>query len=117
MQRCLILLTLLLTLASCLPVTPHPRVSRELVVPEPPEVAYGRAIKATMAVGELIAQQDPQRYLINAQVQGAVTLNVVITPQGTGSVLEVAYQVAPTHVVQGTITLAEDFLTAYQHQR
>ena len=48
MQRHLILLTLLLTLASCLPAIQPPRVSRELVVPEPPDVAYSRAVKATM---------------------------------------------------------------------
>jgi hypothetical protein len=116
-KRLMLLGIVAVALASCIPAIPHPRVSRELAVPEPPDVAYVRALKATMAVGGLIHQQDPQLHLIHAQVQGAVNLNVLITPQGTGSLVAVTHQVAPTHIVYGPVTLADDFLTTYQQQR
>src|SRR5712691_40193 len=99
MKRCFLLSLLVVLLAGCMPPMSHQPASRELVVPESPDVAYVRAIKATMAVGGAIQQQDRQLGLINAQVQRVVSLNVVITLEGTGTRVNVTGQVPPTHVL------------------
>jgi hypothetical protein len=107
-----------LALGGCLPAITHPRVERTLDVPEAPSVAWPRAVKATMAVQGQIHQQDARLGMINASVQrGGVTLDVVITPQGSGSRIVVAHQVAPTHVSMGTVTLSDDWLAAYRRQQ
>ena len=117
MKYLLSLLTLALVCTACLPAINHLRVSREVEVPEAPAQAFARAVKATMAVQGQIHQQDPALGMINATVQQGVSLNVVITPQGTGSRIEVAHQVLATHIAYGPVTLADDWITAYQHQR
>jgi hypothetical protein len=108
---------LAILLGGCLPAINHPRVERALDVPEAPSVAWPRAVKATMAVQGQIHQQDAQLGMINASVQrGGVTLDVVITPQGSGSHIVVAHQVAPTHVSVSTVTLSDDWVAAYRRQ-
>jgi hypothetical protein len=104
--------------AGCLPAINHPRVERALDVPDGPGVVWPRAVKATMAVQGQIHQQDARLGMINASVQrGGVTLDVVITPQGSGSHIVVAHQVAPTHVSVGTVTLSDDWIAAYRAQQ
>ena len=116
MRRRLLLASVLLALTGCIPPISHPRASRTLTVPEPPDVAYGRALKATMALGGVIVQHDPHLHMIQARVQNAVQLNVIITPHGTGSLVEATHQVESTQIVYGDVKLADDFLTAYQQQ-
>jgi hypothetical protein len=117
MTRTLALLILCGSLLGCMPAIHHPRVVRDFSVPEAPAVAYPKALRATMAVQGQIHQQAPALGLINATVQRAVSLNVSISPAGTGSHIEVAHQVAPTHIVSGTVTLVDDWIAAYQAQR
>ena len=106
-----------LPLVGCLPAINHPRVERAMDVPDAPSVVWPRAVKATMAVQGQIHQQEATLGMINASVQrGGVTLDVVITPQGSGSRIVVAHQVAPTHVSVGTVTLSDDWLAAYRRQ-
>ena len=105
-----------LACTACMPQFTHPRITRELTVPEAPAVAYARAVKATMAVQAQIHQQDATLGMIHATVQQGITLNVVITPQGTGSHIEVAHQVLATHIVHGPVTLSDAWITAYQQQ-
>src|SRR5262245_38757958 len=116
MKRLLSMLGLCLCLAGCIPAIDHPRVERTLDVPEPPAVAWAKAIKATMAVQGQIHYQDVQLGLINATVQKAVALNVALTPTGTGSHIVVDHQVAPTHIVMGTVTVTDDWIAAYRAQ-
>ena len=117
MGKSLILGTLLLVCAGCVPPPiPHQPVRRELAVPESPDVAYVRAVKATMAVGGAIHQQDRQLRMINAQVQRVVTLNVLVTPEGSGARVNVTGQIPPTHALVGSFTLVDDWIAAYQHQ-
>jgi hypothetical protein len=117
MRPLVFLCLVLLSLSACMPPISHPRVTRGLDVPEPPAQAFPRAVQATMAVQGQIHQQDATLGMINATVQQGVSLNVLVTPHGTGSHIAVAHQVAPTHVVVGTVTLVDDWIAAYQAGR
>src|SRR5262245_60865651 len=109
------LLVLLVVLAGCIPAIHHPQIERVLEVPESPQVAWRKAIQTTLDVHCQIHYQDVQLGRINATAQrGGVTLNILLTPQGSGSHLVVASQVAPTHI--GTSRLTEDWIAAYQRQ-
>jgi hypothetical protein len=105
-----------IALTGCAPAVSHPRVSRELIVPEAPPVAYRRAVEATMALGGTIVQQDAQLHMLQAFVGGTTSLNVSVTPHGAGSRVEVAHQLLPTYFAAPEGRLAEEFLAAYQRQ-
>ena len=111
------LVLVVLLLSSCVPAIQHPRVTRELVVSQSPDIAYARALQAATAVGGIIVHTDTTGHLIQARVQNAATLVVVIRPQGAGSVIEATHHVDANQIAYGEVKLAQDFLDAYSSQR
>lgn len=109
-----LLLVLLSILVGC--AVMQPTMQQTLTVPEPPPVAFQKALKATGAVHATILQQDASLGMINATFGHKVALTVVIRPQGTGSVIEVAHQRAPDFLPAVPITKTQEWVVAYGQQ-
>jgi hypothetical protein len=94
----------------------QPTAQRSFVVEDAPPVAFQKALKATGAVHATILQQDAALGMINATLAHKIALMVVIRPQGSGSVIEVAHQRAPDFLPVAPITVAQDWVVAYGQQ-
>lgn len=95
----------------------HGPVTGTLAVPDAPQVAYRKALRATQAVGGTIRSQDSATGTISATVSNVVPLNVSVQPQAGGSVVDVQSQVPANQVVIGHFSLVDDWLKAYGAQK
>lgn len=116
MNRKLILAPVLLalTLAGCMSFARNAR--RELIVPDNPDQAYAKAVRATMAIAGAIGGQDPHLRIVSARIHNVIALNVTVTAQPTGAVVTVSEQTPTTHIALGPMTLVDDWIAAYQRQ-
>lgn len=116
MRRLALLLLLVSSCTACALVQPH-LVTRPLAVPEPPAVAFPKALQATRDVHGAIERQEPTLGLIDARINQKVTLHIQVQPHGTGSAITVAQKIAPDFVTPVPVTAADDWVRAYQAPR
>ena len=95
----------------------QPRVQRDLDVPEPPAIAFPRAMQATIAIQGTIHDHSKELGMISATVGNHVKLNVIIRPHGTGSHIEVAHEGARDIVYMQKITWVDTWLAAYHKEQ
>lgn len=92
-------------------------VTRPLDVPDAPAVAFAKALQATKAVHGAIERQEPTLGLIDARINQKVTLHIAIQPRGAGSAIAVAQKIAPDFVTPVPVTVADEWVRAYQTPR
>ena len=75
---------------------------RQLRVQDHPDHVYGRAMRAALAIGAHLIQQNSQTRFLSAQLPHAVILHVVVTPKRWGALVDVQ-GIAPPHGVVGSV--------------
>jgi hypothetical protein len=92
----------------------HPPVERTLIVSEPPDAAFRRALLVTTDLGCTLWTQDRQTRTLQAFYRAETQLTVTVQPQRRGSLLQVVHQNLPTYVGQGNDgALSDMFLSRY----
>jgi hypothetical protein len=111
----LTLLTLLLT--GCVTLTHERSARHQSHVPDAPDIAYAKATRAVMAMGAQVTSHDPAKRAVSARLNKAVIVNITLTPQGTGTVLEVQATAEPGYILAHDVPKdVQAFLTAYQRE-
>jgi hypothetical protein len=95
------------------PFMAHPTTTKEMAVPEAPPRAYHRSITTIMAMGGTITHLQPDTHRISAVVNGAVALNVTITPAGDGSLVSASQHVSAMVMALAPVRVCDQFLAAY----
>jgi hypothetical protein len=89
-------------------------VERTLIVSEPPDAAFRRALLVTTDLGCTLWTQDRQTRTLQAFYRAETQLTVTVQPQRRGSVLQVVHQNLPTYFGQGNDgALSDIFLSRY----
>jgi hypothetical protein len=104
-------------LTSCVTLT-HERSARQQVsVQDAPEVAYQKTLRATMTMGGYVASQDATKRAVSARLNKAVIVNVTLTPEGTGTRLDVQATAEPGYVLFHDVPEdVQAFFTTYRQQ-
>ena len=115
MNRCLSLILLAITFSGCVTLTQSRSATDRLAVTDAPAIASQKATRAVMAIGAQITHQDQQA--ISARLNKAVILNVTLTPQGTGTILQVQATAEPGYILAHDVPDdVQAFFTAYQRE-
>ena len=104
-------------LTSCVTLT-HERSARQQVsVQDAPEVAYQKTLRATMTMGGYVASQDATKRAVSARLNKAVIVNVTLTPEGTGTLLEIQATAEPGYILAHDVPEdVQAFVAAYKRQ-
>lgn len=93
----------------------HTPETKHLVVADPYDHAWQKALRALATMGAETHQQDRQSGSLQAKVHNAVLLHVLLQPDSpTATRVTVAGSVLPNKVVLGKFTEVDDFLRTYQ---
>ncbi len=112
-----VLMIVLLLLQGCVTLTQPRRAHQQLTVPDAPALAYHKAMRATLALGGQVLSQDPTQQAISARLNKAVVLNVALTPQGTGTVLDVQATAEAGYILEHDVPDdVKAFVAAYQKE-
>lgn len=90
-------------------VHPSPKTAQQLL-PVPPAQAYQDATCALTRMGGRVTVANGSQGLLSGDVHDAVTLTVVVSPKGTGTLVQVTGQVLPNKLVVGRFTEVDDYL-------
>ena len=93
----------------------HTPETKHLVVAEPYDHAWQKALRTLATMGAETHQQDRQSGSLQATVRNAVLLHVLLQPDSpTATRVTVTGSILPNKVVLGTLTEVDDFLHTYQ---
>lgn len=118
MRRMLTLILLgTLLLAGCVTLTPQ-TAQQQLRDPVAPDVAYNKATRvATKSSGQMTSQ-DPMKRVMSVRVDKAVVLGVILTPEGTGTLVDVRGTAEAGYILTKDIgQYVQEFLTAYRQEK
>jgi hypothetical protein len=108
---------LLLGLGGCVTLTQPRSATQRVLVQDTPAVAYQKAVRASLALGGQIPAYDPTQRSVSAKLDQAVTLSIALTPQGTGTVLDVQATAAAGYILTHDVPQdVQAFLAAYHRQ-
>ena len=88
---------------------PAPHTAHQ-TLPAPPGQVYRDAACAFARLGGQMTASDGTHGLLSGQVHDAVTLTVLLTPEGTGTAVQVTGQVLPNKIVVGRFTEVDDYM-------
>ena len=112
MKRLSLLTLLVMLCTGCVTLTQSRSAIDRLAVADAPAIASQKAMKAAMAIGAQITHQDQQA--LSARLNKAVILNITLTPQGTGTILQVQATAEPGYILAHDVPEdVQAFLTAY----
>jgi hypothetical protein len=99
---------------NALPFVPKSTTTQTKTVPEAPAIAYDRSITAIRTIGGVVTQLQADTHRISAQLSGGgITFTVVVTPDGTGSVLTASQRVSVSHSAYLPVRVCDQFFAAY----
>jgi hypothetical protein len=109
--------TLSLLLASCVTLTQSRSAQQSTMVTDVPDVAYAKATKAVIKMGGHITTQDTAKRVISARLNKAVVLGILLTPDGTGTLMDARGTAEAGYVLPKDIDqYVQEFLMAYKRE-
>jgi len=109
MKRIVVVLALML--GSCTALMSHEPITRRVSRPLAPDAMYSRATQALTQMGGTGLHSDRQGGVLSATVHHAVALTVVLTPDGTGTLMTVTGTLLGNKLAIGALTEVDDFVT------
>lgn len=104
-----VIFTCLSWLTSCTALMSHEPVTRFVVTEQTPDAAYRQAIIAFARLGGEVRHTDYASHTLSGVVHNAVTMTVIVSPEGTGSRVEVTGSLLPNKVAIGAFDEVDQF--------